>query len=450
MAYLYRLIVLAGVLFLLSPAAQASFPPVSESHWGNAAGTLCLSSSPLASAPCIVALADSTTESNLMGCYVSAVVSPTQQTVLCTRINVGALRGGNVWLTTSNVCPANSTLSVGACVCNSGFVESGSTCVPPAPVNNCSQFTGTPAGWYNGAGGTGLKTVCVQDSVNTSSGDSASPGCVLSGTADFAAGASPTAMQWGANLTWTGAKCNPSTFTNSGSTDTPAPTNCGPGQVAGTVNGQTVCAKAGSTDNTQTTTNNNSTTTAPDGTTTNTQTSDNQTCTATTCTTTTTTTTTTTPPGGTATTGTTTTTGTCTRGTAGCSPDGGEKESSFGGSCAAFTCGGDAIMCAVALEQHRRNCALFVDPSAESELYNTEKGKTGTQYENENVAVGPSNFSQANALGASAQCIQDKVVTVAGSTITLPFSQICSTLQHLGTVLMFIAFLTAYRIVSRG
>lgn len=107
-------------------------------------------------------------------------------------------------------------------------------------------------------------------------------------------------------------------------------------------------------------------------------------------------------------------------------------------------------MCAVSLEQHQRNCALFVDPSAESTLYETEKGKTGTQYENQNVAVGSGNFSQTNALGAPAQCIQDKVVTVAGSTITLPFSQICGTLQHLGTVLMFIAFLTAYRIVSRG
>jgi hypothetical protein len=107
-------------------------------------------------------------------------------------------------------------------------------------------------------------------------------------------------------------------------------------------------------------------------------------------------------------------------------------------------------MCAVALEQHKRNCALFVDASPESTLYDSEKGKTGPQYTSETVNLGPSSFSQANALGSAAQCITDKTVTVAGHSVVLPFSQVCSTLQHLGTVLIFISFLMAYRIVSRG
>lgn len=107
-------------------------------------------------------------------------------------------------------------------------------------------------------------------------------------------------------------------------------------------------------------------------------------------------------------------------------------------------------MCSVALEQHKRNCALFVDATPESDLYNTEKAKTGTQYQNENVALGTGNFNQSNALGTGAQCIQDRSITVMGRLVVLPFSIVCSTLQHFGTILIFISFLLAYRIVSRG
>ncbi|MEQ1659057.1 MAG: virulence factor TspB C-terminal domain-related protein, partial [Hylemonella sp.] len=234
--------------------------------------------------------------------------------------------------------------------------------------------------------------------------------------------------------------------------DEPDSTTCAPPKLPGTVNGQTVCVDAGPSDPKQQTSNSSGTETKPDGTTVGTGTTSSTECTPTTCTTTTTTTTTTTPPGGSPTSQTTTSTGTCSRSSPGCGEEPGEDEpSSFGGTCgAAFACDGDAIMCAVALEQHKRNCALFVDASAESDLYNAEKGKTGTQYENENVALGPGSFNQSNALGAGAQCIQDRNITVMGNAITLPFSIICSTLQHFGSILIFISFLLAYRIVSRG
>lgn len=348
----------------------------------------------------------------------------------------------------SDPCPVTYT-------CPANYTLNGSMCDPVAP-NQCQELTGSSAGEYSGLGSVGLKTVCVQDSATTNSGDPALPGCVLTGTADFAAG---TPYRWVARLSFSGAKCVPGAHTP-GSTDPNVPntpdepdaTPCAPPKLPGTVNGQTVCVDAGPTDPSQQTNTNSTTQTNPDGTTVGTGTTSTTECTATTCTTTTTTTTTTTPPGGSPTTGMTTTTGTCSRSAPGCGQEDGEDEpSSFGGTCgAAFACDGDAIMCAVALEQHKRNCALFVDSSPESDLYNSEKGKTGTQYQNENVALSTGSFNQSNALGAAAQCIQDRTVTVMGNVIVLPFSIICNTLQHFGSILIFVSFLLAYRIVSRG
>lgn len=339
--------------------------------------------------------------------------------------------------------------------CPTDYTLNGTMCDPVAR-NDCLQHTGGDAGDYSGLGSVGLKTVCVQDSITTDSGDPAQRGCVLTGTADFAAGDPP---RWVARMSWTGGKCAPGEYEPGGTDPTvpntpeePDSTKCAPPQLPGTVNGQTVCVDAGPSDPKQQTSTNSSTETKPDGTTVGTGTTSSTECTPTTCTTTTTTTTTTTLPGGSPTSETTTTTGTCSRSSPGCGEEPGEDEpSTFGGTCgAAFACDGDAIMCAVALEQHKRNCALFVDTSTESQLYDTEKGKTGPQYTSETVNLAPSSFSQVNALGGAAQCIQDRVVTVAGSSISLPFSQICSTLQHFGTVLIFISFLVAYRIVSRG
>lgn len=436
MAHLYRLIVFLGCLFLLSPAANASFQSTGSFYiigFGSASATT-------RTQACVNALG------------AGAYVTPSGAAWYCYNQYGG---GGYGVGTNSESCPANSTLSNGLCTCAATYTENGGTCDPP-PLNDCAEHAGGEAGEYSGLGGVGLKTVCVQDSVTTNSGDPAQPGCVLTGQADFAAG---TPLHWVAHMTWTGGKCLPGAYEPGGTDptvpntpDEPDSTTCAPPKLPGTVNGQTVCVDAGPSDPKQQTSNSSGTETKPDGTTVGTGTTSNTECTPTTCTTTTTTTTTTTLPGGSPTSETTTNTGTCSRSSPGCGEEPGEDEpSSFGGTCgAAFACDGDAIMCAVALEQHNRNCALFVEASAESDLYNAEKGKTGTQYENENVALGTGAFNQSNALGAGAQCIQDRNITVMGNAITLPFSIICSTLQHFGSILIFISFLMAYRIVSRG
>lgn len=386
---------------------------------------------------------------------------------------------------TQQTCPANSTLQGGQCVCTAPMVQNATNDGCTAP-NLCAELTGKSAGNYNLLVGanesrTGMKQLCI---TAVSSGDPAQPGCLATGEATFAwqnDGSTFTlgmAPGWYAqvSMAFTGAKCNPdpngSTASGSPSGSGPVPgsgtedgqaSQCPVGKVPGQVNGQTICVTPGTDTPQQAKKETNETEQKADGTTVEKTTSKQTVCDATKCVTTTTTTTTTTPPGGTASTTTETSTSTCVVGSPDCSAKAGvggaggggngdgTDPSAFGGSCTqAFSCKGDAIMCAVSLEQHKRNCALFVDSSPESILYGNEKGKTGAQYTSENVTISSGSFNSSNAFGGAAQCIQDKTLTVWGTQVVLPFSNVCGTLAHLGTLLMTLSFLLAFRIVARG
>jgi hypothetical protein len=131
------------------------------------------------------------------------------------------------------------------------------------------------------------------------------------------------------------------------------------------------------------------------------------------------------------------------------------KNGTFGGSCAAnFTCDGDAIQCAIAKEQHLRNCRLFDDPSDESRLYDTEKAKdpnrkvTSDLPGNDTVDM-TGRIDMSDALGGGG-CISDLSISVLGQSISLPLSVICPYLAMLGNVLVAVSLLLAVRIVGRG
>ena len=131
----------------------------------------------------------------------------------------------------------------------------------------------------------------------------------------------------------------------------------------------------------------------------------------------------------------------------------GDGKSGFGGNCeAGFACEGDAIFCAIAKEQHRRACRLFDNKTAESELYEKEKGKTGEQTKDlpgnreESMA---NRISTADAFGAG-QCVQDLNIVVVGKSVTLPMSKICPIVSVLGNIMVGVALLLAVRIVGRG
>lgn len=181
----------------------------------------------------------------------------------------------------------------------------------------------------------------------------------------------------GVGLWW---PCDSGTFRYTGQTcaqaDPALPTQqpnqakqCPSGTCPGTVNGLTICAACGSTtprqditSTTKTNADNSTTTTTTTTTTTSTGTS-------------TTSTTTNTAPDGTPT-GTSTTTDV--------KPSDAKndmedfcalnptlsicKESNFGGACGSFSCDGDAIQCAMAREQHQRNCSLYDEANSFSSL----------------------------------------------------------------------------------
>ncbi|MBU4509361.1 MAG: hypothetical protein KJ740_23500 [Gammaproteobacteria bacterium] len=128
----------------------------------------------------------------------------------------------------------------------------------------------------------------------------------------------------------------------------------------------------------------------------------------------------------------------------------------FGGACSGgFACEGDAVQCAIAKEQHVRNCKLFEDyDNEEAQLYQTEKGKEGSVLGslegNITKTIGASDFDTSDALGAGATCIANKSINVMGTSILIPFSDICPYLAILGNILMSVSFLLAGRIVMRG
>jgi hypothetical protein len=254
----------------------------------------------------------------------------------------------------------------------------------------------------------------------------------------------------------------------------PRPSPCQAGQCPGSVNGTSVCVpcnadpgnEPGSRDETTTTTQSGS----GQGTTTTTR---ETRCSGSTCTTTTTTTTT--PPGG----GTPTVSQQTTSQSSGsycaanprdtaCGGDGvrpgsgagteeGDEEdpSQWGGSCvASFTCSGDAIQCAMAREQHVRNCQLIDTETPLSAIgRNAANGQQPSDHPANNGET--SNFSLASMLdasplfGGSGGCPADVSLEYQGHSLTLPFSRACSALQMLGNIWVGLAYLAAFVIVFR-
>lgn len=130
-----------------------------------------------------------------------------------------------------------------------------------------------------------------------------------------------------------------------------------------------------------------------------------------------------------------------------------EQEGKFGGSCSAgFTCEGDALQCAIAKDQHKRNCQMFDDKTTESQLYDSEVAKGSNRDVTKdlpgNTEVDVSGkLSSEDVLGGG-RCIADLNVQVWRSSVSLPFSKICPSLGYLGWVLVAVCSLAAFRIVS--
>lgn len=234
----------------------------------------------------------------------------------------------------------------------------------------------------------------------------------------------------------------------------------------GTVNGVGTCLPKGGAGTTvvQTTpTTTTSTANNPNGTSTvtTTTTTPTTTCVSGQCTTTnviTTTTTNYTGPNGTGTassggSGTTTTTGSSSPGGSGSGNGTGTgAESSFGGSCSSgFACQGDAVQCAIAQEQYKRNCEVLTDAGGLSRADAVSKFDSDRTFDRTQLNATPTALGSLDSSAfLSSGCIADLHTSLMGQSLTIPFSSLCSYLQYIGYAFMTVCSLIAFRVVAGG
>jgi len=278
-------------------------------------------------------------------------------------------------------------------------------------------------------------------------------GCTLTVTSGSSGRGSGGQTFQATGLVATGASCTGTP--NAVTTNDAPPLPCALGTCPGTVNGVSVCLPCGSSTNKAT---GSTTTVAKDGTQTSTANTTTQTVNNNnTITTTTTTTTTVTPPGGPPTTTTETkektedqrtfceenpTLSIC-------------RDSSFGGTCGAFACSGDAIQCAMAREQHQRNCRMFDDVTTESTL--GEQMQAGNDPLKSQFPTDPSQRVTKDmstmilaTRSLSTQCPGDLNLTISGQAVSVPFSNLCTPMTWVGYIVVALAMVGAIRYVVEG
>lgn len=346
------------------------------------------------------------------------------------------------------ICPANSTLAAGQCLCNAGFVQDGSSCVVDAAAAYCTEQNGTQAVGVSspkptGTVGLASYSLCYSNQYSLSA---------CSGTMEpDICGEGPDG-KWHCTGKVTFSDSVPCTGTltpeNPEGVPEPLPEPPPPGMCPGEVNGVAVNVPCKST--TSATTSSKSTTEG--GTTTEETKTRETTCTgAGSCTTTTTTNTTV---GGVITTKTETMTeprGEFCASNPGASECG--QQSTFGGSCQSnFTCTGDPVQCATARAVNDHLCRfkdLMDMPSDVQAL--AQSVLDGSHVENPRdsaMQIDVGVFDQSDPL--SSACPGDIPVSLSGFSFVIPLSQACDWLQIIGNILVICSLFGATVFVLRG
>lgn len=325
-------------------------------------------------------------------------------------------------------CPADSTLLNGSCICDSGFQPSSGQCVP----TNCQAVAQAlrDANLYLEWNGTG-SSICWQGCTVSFSirGYLSSTGksSAESGTAT----ADSSSCLGGSNAGSTGT--DPGVGQPSG--------RCPAKQCPGTVNGQPVCVPCTSESSkpkTTTTTGGSPVEGGPPG---STSSKSETTCSGDECVTTKKFFDSQGQEVGSATT-TESRESFCSEnpGLAFC------RNSSWGGTCGAFSCDGDAIQCALAREVHNRNCQ-FIDGT----------GQDGTLAAAGAAAVAGGASAPAVSQSLQFSSVIDQTDRLAGTCpgdiqaggFTIGLSQMCGPLQTLGNLLVGLTMFAALFIVFR-
>ena len=272
-----------------------------------------------------------------------------------------------------------------------------------------------------------------------------------------------------ANTTWgswsqSGFACTSGTPTTLASSDPKfeAAKQCAAGTCPGTVNGQSVCVPCDKTKQTESSSSSTSASTTASGATSSTTTTGSERGTSRTeckdgqCTTTTTTTST--GADGDKTDKTTTTSEPqsdyCTRNPKADVCKG--TESTWGGSCGAFTCDGDAVQCAQAKAGWELACGLKVDETnpligvGQQATAGGDRPADHPGNQANTIALDlSSRLSSVPLFGASGDCIADKAFTFMGKGYTLPWSKWCPYLNILGSAFLAACYLAAAFIIFR-
>lgn len=331
--------------------------------------------------------------------------------------------------------------------CPSGQSSFSGVCA--ADPDSCSSKAGTPwpapsAGGAWNSGSRAAYTFCPQTGGTTT--------CVVIGSSRYTSvsGDNFIAGPW----TYTGGLCSQSGL-GTGS-EAQSATFCPKGQCPGVVNGQSVCVACASvTEDKSTQVSTAASSAASGATTTTTTTSGSSSSSSTTCTGTKCTTTTTTSSqnadgstGQTATTKTESKSDFCTTNpkAAACA----DASSSFGGSCGAFTCDGDAVQCATARAVQQSQCESHIDQTdpmvTAGTLARTSDFSRGDPRNGGSVDV--TSFDQTERYAGS--CPTDPVIAVMGKSITVPLSRGCTYLGWLGQAAVAVCLIAAARIALGG
>lgn len=133
------------------------------------------------------------------------------------------------------------------------------------------------------------------------------------------------------------------------------------------------------------------------------------------------------------------------------------RESLVGGECEAISCSGDAVQCATLRAVAATECRAAADRKEASESTLTALGEgamAGNDPESGNFPklanakiINAGTLDQNGFLG-NRSCFTDKVVTVMGKPVTIPFSKACDALLALRFVMMIIASLVSFRMLS--
>ncbi len=131
------------------------------------------------------------------------------------------------------------------------------------------------------------------------------------------------------------------------------------------------------------------------------------------------------------------------------------KDSLWGGSCAGgFTCDGDAVQCALAQRVHKSACQTDVTDTHWSDVGNTAINAGVHPPDHPYSTADTASLDFASGLNQTEYfgggCVADMTVPLGMSSVTIPFSRICSSLAMLGNVMVGLCALAACFIVFRS